>query len=365
LNTAPLVSIMTPVYNAEAFLREAIESVLAQTYPAWELIIVDDGSTDGSRALAESYADPRICVLHQPNSGEAVARNTALANMHGDLLAFVDADDRFLPDHLSLVVAFLNDHPELDGVYTDGYHIDPRGRRLQTLSSRRRGPFTGDLFEQLVRASDVFGPPMCVVLRRSKVVAGRYDFDPAIVIGPDWDFFTRFSQQAQFGYLPECTCEYRIHLTNITVRTGLERRRGYLARCREKAIALDRFSTCSLETRVAVFYDLLVEILFDQPLRQNEVLAWPQFTSLPDIDRARLLKLMASEAALRDAYSPHVAGWLAQAVQLSQGSLSPRGLALLHRLHPRLLQTVLRLRRKGRLRDHNQAPFADIHLADN
>jgi hypothetical protein len=284
--------------------------------------------------------------------------------MHGDLLAFVDADDRILPHHLALTVACLDASPDLNGVYTDGYHIDPRGRRMQPLSTRRRGPFSGDLFEPLVRAPDVFGPPLCVVLRRASVLKNHLDFDPAIVIGPDWDFFTRFSEHARFGYLPERTCEYRIHQTNITVQTGLDRRRAYLARCREKAIHLARFRSCTVETRVAVFYDLLVDLLAGRPERQSDVLTWPQFAELPAADRARLLYLMAAEALLLDTRSLNVATWLAQAARLQPGSLSRRGLAVLHRIHPSLLQAVLRLRRKGRSPRRDLAPFADIQLPD-
>lgn len=355
---------MTPVYNAAGYLAQAIESVLAQTYPRWELIIVDDGSTDNSRSIAEGYRDERIRVIHQANAGEAAARNTALAHMHGQLLSFVDADDRFLPDHLELTTTYLDAHPDVDGVYTDGYHIDPDGRRMQTLSSRRRGPFTGDLFEPLARASDVFGPPLCVVLRRVIVLENQLDFDPRIVIGPDWDFFTRLSQYARFGYLPSCTCEYRIHQTNITVQTGIERRRGYLAICREKAIRLERFSGCSTETRQAVFYDLLVNLLTGYPERQAEVLTWPQFCDLPGVARARLLHLMASEAFIQDAHYPGAADWLERAARLQPGSISRRSLALLARLQPDLLRAMLQFRRRTQSSRRDQAPFADIRLPD-
>jgi glycosyltransferase involved in cell wall biosynthesis len=82
-----VVSIMMPVYNAERYIEQAIESVLSQTYPHWELIIVNDGSTDRTPDIVTQYADPRIKAFHQPNSGEASARNMALRHLQGEYVA--------------------------------------------------------------------------------------------------------------------------------------------------------------------------------------------------------------------------------------------------------------------------------------
>lgn len=187
-----LVSVMMPVYNAEGYIAQAIGSVLSQTIPNWELVIVNDGSKDRSADIAAGFSDPRIKLIHQPNGGEASARNTALDNVQGEYLAFLDADDVFLPHHLEVAHGRLARSPDLDGVYTDGYHIDQHGTRMKSLTSRRRGPFEGWVFEQAVRASDVLGPPTSVVLRRRLILQHHLDFDTRIVIGPDWDFFTRF-----------------------------------------------------------------------------------------------------------------------------------------------------------------------------
>jgi glycosyltransferase involved in cell wall biosynthesis len=359
----PFVSIMMPAYNAERFIQQAIDSVLAQNYPHWELIVVDDGSTDSTRAIAESYADARIRVFHQANAGEAAARNHALRQMSGDLLAFVDADDTWLPDHLALTAGSLAEHSELDAVYTDGWHIDTHGNRLPSLASRRRGPFEGDLFDAIVRASDVFGPPLCVVLRRSLVVERGLWFDPEIVIGPDWDFFTRVCETARFGYIDRQTCEYRIHQTNITVQVDLKRRAGYLQRCREKAIALSRFDECSIETRTEVFYDLLVNLLDGQPEQQAAVFGMSQFGQLPPFSQARLLRLAATAGLSTGGRSPHYTAWLHQARRLYPADMRSRVLDGLQRLHPALLHLALRLLRRFRPPPAPQAPFGDIQAA--
>lgn len=103
----PLVSVVVPVYNAEKYLAETIDSVISQTYTDWEMILVDDGSTDSSAALAEGYArrDPRIRLIRQPNRGQAIARNRAMEEARGELVAFLDADDIWFPERLEVTVA--------------------------------------------------------------------------------------------------------------------------------------------------------------------------------------------------------------------------------------------------------------------
>ena len=94
MNVKPQVSIIVPVFNGEKYLSQCIDSVLAQRYTDWELLLIDDGSTDGAAALCDSYAaDPRIVVVHQPNSGAAAARNKGIAMARGEWVAFVDSDD--------------------------------------------------------------------------------------------------------------------------------------------------------------------------------------------------------------------------------------------------------------------------------
>jgi glycosyltransferase involved in cell wall biosynthesis len=118
-----LISVVMIFYDAERFLDEAIASVRAQSYPTWELLLIDDGSTDGGIAIAASHAaaDPeRIRLLHHPgreNRGMSASRNRGIAHARGEYLAFLDADDRFSPDQLAQQVALLEVHPEAGAVY--------------------------------------------------------------------------------------------------------------------------------------------------------------------------------------------------------------------------------------------------------
>lgn len=106
-NKNPKVSIVLPVYNGEKYLTDAIESVIAQTCQDWELLIIDDGSSDGSSAICDGYAerDSRIKVFHQPNGGVNSARAKGVDHTAGEFLAFLDADDRFVPDALEYLLA--------------------------------------------------------------------------------------------------------------------------------------------------------------------------------------------------------------------------------------------------------------------
>ena len=99
----PLISVVIPVYNAEQFLPACLDSVLHQDYPSFEILVIDDGSTDGSAALIDRYAarEPRIVALHQRNAGVSAARNRGLTEARGEYIAFVDADDRVTPSYLS------------------------------------------------------------------------------------------------------------------------------------------------------------------------------------------------------------------------------------------------------------------------
>jgi glycosyltransferase involved in cell wall biosynthesis len=109
------VSIILPVYNGERFLEAAVNSVLSQTFSLWELLIVDDGSTDGSASICDRYAekDNRIKVLHQPNGGVNSARAKGVDNATGEYLAFLDADDRFIPDALEYLLASCTSETDL------------------------------------------------------------------------------------------------------------------------------------------------------------------------------------------------------------------------------------------------------------
>jgi len=359
-----LVSIMMPAYNAAAFIEQAIQSVLAQTYADWELLVVNDGSTDATAEIAAQFHDARIRLFTKENGGESSARNLALEHARGEFIAFLDADDAYEPRHLELTVGHLRAHPEREAVYTDGVHIDERGSRLASLQSRRRGPFDGRIFEEIVRASDVFGPPGCVVLRHELVRSHRLRYDTRIVIGPDWDFFIRYSDHATFGYVDERTYLYRVHQTNITAQIDHTRRAAFLALCCEKAIGMVSFGACPVGTRVAVFYELLVNLLRGRGDRRALMLDSGPFTALPAHEQARLLRLTAADAMVHgDTDDVTIGDWLDRASSLDRRDWRAATLAGLHRVSPALCRGLLRSMGPFRGSTAPEAPFADLEPA--
>ena len=116
MSTKGLITVVIPVYNGARYLGEAIESVLAQTYQATEVIVVDDGSTDGSREEAAKFS-PRVRCVPQPNAGAAAARNHGVRESHGEFIAFLDADDLWMKEKLALQLAAFSNDPTLDMVF--------------------------------------------------------------------------------------------------------------------------------------------------------------------------------------------------------------------------------------------------------
>jgi hypothetical protein len=200
------------------------------------------------------------------------------------------------------------------------------------------------------------------VLRTGLIESHGLKFDEEIVIGPDWDFFAKYAELGDFGYIDQTTCLYRIHTSNISLNTGLKKRALELAKCRVNAIGMAKFDRCSIKVQTAVFHDLLVNLLLDYPERQSEISRQPEFAKLPKREQARLLRLMASKTMLHGKDQSHVKGWLERARHLYPSDWRTGFLWLLFRIHPNLLRKVLRVRNVNDIDMRSIPPFADIKM---
>lgn len=285
---APLVSVIMPVYNGERFISEAIDSVCSQTLQEWELIIVNDGSTDQTQAIVRGYSDERIILVYQENAGEANARNKALSLARGKYIAFLDADDLFQPNALSQLADYLSTTPEYGAVYSDGVISNNEGLVAGKLSDLRADNYQGNLIEHLVIYS-LMTVPCCVMVRVDVIREFQISFDEQLVIGPDWDFYIQLARKTLIGYLPIITCTYRIHVVNISKTSGIERRKNDLIKIRRKVLSQDWFYELSEEARRRFFLDLLANLLHGSFTEQKEVISSRQFMSISRRKRSVIL----------------------------------------------------------------------------
>jgi hypothetical protein len=201
-----LASVIIPVFNLRTYLAEAIESVLAQTLARddVEIVVVDDGSTDGSAEVARAFL-PRIRYVAQENRGLSAARNAGIRASRAPALAFLDADDRFLPDKLAASLALLAKRPEVGIVYSGVSYIDAAGAPLPDRGSIRRD---GDLLPDLLLGNLIH--PNAAVVRRELVEAAG-GFDETLTSLEDWDLWLRLSRRGtRWACVPRPLAEYRI-----------------------------------------------------------------------------------------------------------------------------------------------------------
>ena len=223
---AAVISVVIPVYNAERYLAQALESVARQTHAALEILVIDDGSTDRSGEVARSYPDSRVRVVWQPNGGPAAARNHGVRLARGGLLAFLDADDLWEPRKLELQLEALRALPvpamafgELVQVRNSG---DPQGQELALCGDAMRAPSVGTL---LIRASD---------FRRVGF------FDTRWQVGEFIDWYARARDLGLEEVLvPQVILKRRLHDDNLGVRERAARQE--YARVIASTVARRRF----------------------------------------------------------------------------------------------------------------------------
>jgi len=192
----PAASVIIPTFNRAAFLREAVDSVLSQTEKKFELIIVDDGSTDATRELAESYGE-RVRYFFQPNAGASAARNGGIKNARGKFITFLDSDDLWLPKKLARQIAWMNAHPEIMLCYTDEIWI----RRGVRVNQKKIHAKTGGWIYPLCLPRCIISPSSVLVRRELFEAVGV--FDEQLPICEDYDLWLRVAAQFEVGFLAE------------------------------------------------------------------------------------------------------------------------------------------------------------------
>lgn len=185
VHSTPLFSVVIPLYNRREAIVRAIESVQRQTFQDFEIVVVDDGSSDSPEEVITGLDDSRVRLIRQDNAGAAAARNTGIDEARGNYIAFLDSDDTFLPHHLESALAYLTPNPTAC-TYTQV--VVERGNGVRYLKPRR-GPLPNEHISDYLLRSKGFVPTITLVVPRDLARSVRYD--PAVRYGQDTDFALR------------------------------------------------------------------------------------------------------------------------------------------------------------------------------
>jgi glycosyltransferase involved in cell wall biosynthesis len=206
----PKVSVVIPVYNAEPYLAEAIQSILDQTFANFELLIIDDGSTDKSYAVAESFKDPRVRLFrNELNRGQSFTQNIGLKNARGEYIAILGADDIALLERLAIQCDYLDRHPETSLIGTSFYRFNSAGQ-VELCKVPKEAL---DIRWRLVFDNPIAAPT--VMLRRSVLTDIGY-FDSNVPCSEDLEFWTNIALKAQIEQIDIPLTKYRMHSLSLT-----------------------------------------------------------------------------------------------------------------------------------------------------
>lgn len=306
----PLISVIVPVYKAEAFLTQCVDSILAQTERGFELLLVDDGSPDNSPALCDAYAaqDPRIRVIHKPNGGVSSARNAGLDRAQGKFIVFIDSDDYVDADYLEQMLRALRetDSPEKTLILTDYQPFSPTGEEERVFPK----PFTVNLsvppaspqaFRDLIFGFRLF-PPYCKLYRRDVIEAAQLRFDTTIRTAEDFDFNMRYTAQTdRVCYIPTPAYHYR-----VDYKTYRPSNHGVLGDSEIKSAHIMANGITNLARRMGVYEALQPEIC--QWAAQKHYFNRMRMLFAPSkevsrSERKRLYKRLISDPVYREAAS--------------------------------------------------------------
>jgi len=217
MNTKSLVSILIPVYNAGEYLRPSVQSILSQTYSNLEILIIDDGSTDGCMDSIADLKDSRIRIISQKNSGKAVALNRGLEELSGKFYAIQDADDICYPHRIERQVQCMLENPKLAAVFT-GHDI--------ILGQRRIAPtFSGKSIDECRRGIEQFRMPTHDATPMFRVsLVRKYCFEPSLQYGEGLDYILRVGEHHPMLVLAECLYSYRIHFGSLMTKNVLQQK---------------------------------------------------------------------------------------------------------------------------------------------
>lgn len=201
----PLISVIIPAYNAERTILETIESVQQQTFSDFELIVINDGSTDRTLERLDTVEDPRLQIFSYSNGGLPVARNRGISHATGEFIAFLDADDLWTPDKLELQLAALQHRPEAGVAYSWTYFMDDQGKSFHVGEPIF---FEGNVYAKLLVSNFIASGSNPLIRRQAIESVG--EFDSTLRAAEDWDYWLRLAPRWPFVIVPKPQIFYRL-----------------------------------------------------------------------------------------------------------------------------------------------------------
>jgi glycosyltransferase involved in cell wall biosynthesis len=212
MHEQPLVSVVIPTFNAAAFVEQAVQSALTQSYKSLEVIVVDDGSTDTTSDALQPFRE-RITYIHQSNQGPSAARNRGIRTARGELIAFLDADDVWMPEKLAEQVCAITATPRLGLVHSDVLEGDYQSQQYRARGDGRE--FVGDCYARLFVGNRII--TSSVLLRRTVVEElGMFDERISKPSAEDYDLWLRIARSYEFGFSARPLVYYRLHANNAS-----------------------------------------------------------------------------------------------------------------------------------------------------
>ena len=210
----PLISVIIPAYNGEATIAETIRSILNQTYPHFELLVINDGSKDNTAQIVEAFDDPRIKLHNFENRGLSASRNRGMRLGQGEYFSFIDADDLWTEDKLECQLNALLERPEADVAYSRTTPFDENARY-----QAKNFLYEGNVFNDLLEKNFVGSGSNILVSRKAALATG--EFDETLRACEDWDYYLRLAKNFQYVVVPKAQILYRIVATSMSGKTDV------------------------------------------------------------------------------------------------------------------------------------------------
>jgi glycosyltransferase involved in cell wall biosynthesis len=213
VSKTPEVSVVIPAYNASRFIPNVMDSILGQDYTNYEILFIDDGSTDDSVHKIQAYNSSKVKIFSKKNEGPAKTRNFGTLQATGKFVAFHDADDAWHTSKLSKQVALFQARPSLGLVFSNAHYVDMQSNRV--LGEAVPSGLDRQNFSKELMTRGCFILTSSVIIRRDALLAVGM-FDDSLIFAEDWDLFFRISERYEVDYVPEVLLEQRAHHESIT-----------------------------------------------------------------------------------------------------------------------------------------------------